>query len=1252
MATEQANIGSGTYKVTVHILRGKSARRSREMTSSRMLIGSGPHCDVQMRSPEVANRHCEIERFPAAVTARQLDDRFPLLLNGTPIVEAEIRDGDVLQIGPFELSITIEGMAAPASALSTPPERKTLPTAEVPTDSKLSALARIVRQHPGAFTGQTNGSSAAADVTPRPRALTGVLHQEPMTIGKTLADDLAEQRKHLEEEQRAHHQAMQELARREQTIAAKEAELAAKEVDRTRAEEALHQDRMRASEDLLVLDRQKEEHGKHKAKLHRVRRRLLDHYRARLADLEKLNSGVDERAAELEKEYRKKEEEIAHWRRVGTELGERQVALKRLEEEIAARETELTQREKQIQARLQEIEQSADNHKTKERLLEQVKAELEDKKARNAREEARIKLERQSADEELARIRDVIAEADKKFEEAEAKLRVLTQQEEHLKGLAAELEEQRLGQVERDRQLAMRGADVEASEATFQAREDELRKQKQELGIKSSEIHEQTLALDRRQRELERMDRENADERLLLEQRAADLEEHARAIFDRFEIERQSVAAQKQEMAREKADLAKEREQLEADKNQWVVRAAEVQEAQAQIAEREGLLRTRAKSLETVEVQQKFQLDQLRQHEETLVAEKEGLARERQHLQTLVAETNRMADSLKAESARLHDQAQGLQERQRELIERERQWCDEVKRRRTDLEHLAEEVERKRSSITAQAQAHRRQIHKLREVGQKAIQRRKQSATLVEQLERRHHVYQQRLEAMTENQQRILESVLGFVDLTAQREQEATRWLETIRSKSKDLFELQQSVGAKVSLLLSSHLEPESNQVAARQAHLRELEETVNLWSDRLWDFQRTLTEQEAAIERREREAESGKQELADLVTMVEQLSTSPRPPAKLRVLADSDAKDGVELHHVLPSPTGPSHVDDLMLPDDDLATRVLRAGLVTPEQLTGARQSAAHRKVPLGLELLTANKLTRYQLSCLYEDRAQDIVVGNATILDLLHEGAVSTIYRARTPRFTEPVALRLYAQRWTRDESRRSAFEISVRPLTALRHPNIATTYELLVSGDRIGVLQEYVEGVSLADLALYACAPRAVMHFCQQVTEALVAAQRSGFVHHNLRPSRILVTRKGQVKLIGYGEPAWLSKIHRCESGRAYSVYTAPEELTVGQPVDIRSDLYAMAQIFLELATGGAPRLDDNYGLPDGYPVEFGQLLHGLAVNTVVEREPTAEEALQQLQSLLSEPSESADPWPELPVIFDQICDDPATSRRLAA
>src|SRR5690606_10280284 len=88
-----------------------------------------PECDVQMRSLEVGDHHCLITRRPNAVVAKRLASDFPVLINGQSITEQELRDGDTLQIGPFQLRVSIEGLQL-AEEPAPPPRRP----AAVPVD--------------------------------------------------------------------------------------------------------------------------------------------------------------------------------------------------------------------------------------------------------------------------------------------------------------------------------------------------------------------------------------------------------------------------------------------------------------------------------------------------------------------------------------------------------------------------------------------------------------------------------------------------------------------------------------------------------------------------------------------------------------------------------------------------------------------------------------------------------------------------------------------------------------------------------------------------------------------------------------------------------------------------------------------------------------------------------------------------------------------------------------------------------------
>ncbi len=94
--------------VTIHVARGRSSTTSREMKGRSLLLGSGPQCDIQMRSPDVAPKHALITRGTDGVVIRPLDAEHPVLVNGSVANEQQLSHGDSIKLGPFELRITIQ----------------------------------------------------------------------------------------------------------------------------------------------------------------------------------------------------------------------------------------------------------------------------------------------------------------------------------------------------------------------------------------------------------------------------------------------------------------------------------------------------------------------------------------------------------------------------------------------------------------------------------------------------------------------------------------------------------------------------------------------------------------------------------------------------------------------------------------------------------------------------------------------------------------------------------------------------------------------------------------------------------------------------------------------------------------------------------------------------------------------------------------------------------------------------------------
>ena len=117
-------------RVVVHVLKGRAAKRAREMTGPTLLLGADAQCDVQLRSPDIAPKHCLISRQNGRVMATRLQADFPLLKNGAPIAEDDLADGDRLAVGPFELTIGIgaaESSPVPDAGRSSRPVHRSHP---------------------------------------------------------------------------------------------------------------------------------------------------------------------------------------------------------------------------------------------------------------------------------------------------------------------------------------------------------------------------------------------------------------------------------------------------------------------------------------------------------------------------------------------------------------------------------------------------------------------------------------------------------------------------------------------------------------------------------------------------------------------------------------------------------------------------------------------------------------------------------------------------------------------------------------------------------------------------------------------------------------------------------------------------------------------------------------------------------------------------------------------------------------------
>ncbi|HEY1814458.1 MAG TPA: serine/threonine-protein kinase [Kofleriaceae bacterium] len=183
------------------------------------------------------------------------------------------------------------------------------------------------------------------------------------------------------------------------------------------------------------------------------------------------------------------------------------------------------------------------------------------------------------------------------------------------------------------------------------------------------------------------------------------------------------------------------------------------------------------------------------------------------------------------------------------------------------------------------------------------------------------------------------------------------------------------------------------------------------------------------------------------------------------------------------------------------------------------------------------------------------------------LAAGGMGAVYLARDPGGRELALKVLHSG----EPALREMFDREVRACLSFDHPGLPRVCSY---GSERGVAylaMDYVRGVDLVELVdTMRCANYALaIAIASSAADALDHAHRGGLVHRDVSPSNVMVTFDGDVKVIDFGIAAPIGTSHDgAICGKA--AYIAPEQC-LGDPVDARSDVWALGVVLYELATG---------------------------------------------------------------------------------
>ena len=201
---------------------------------------------------------------------------------------------------------------------------------------------------------------------------------------------------------------------------------------------------------------------------------------------------------------------------------------------------------------------------------------------------------------------------------------------------------------------------------------------------------------------------------------------------------------------------------------------------------------------------------------------------------------------------------------------------------------------------------------------------------------------------------------------------------------------------------------------------------------------------------------------------------------------------------------------------------------------------------------------------------------ISHYKILEKLGEGGMGVVYKAQDTKLDRLVALKFLPPHLTSEPVEKERFIHEAKAASALSHPNITTIHEIDEFEEQMFIVMEYCEGRTLKQvIEKEALSIRKVLEIGIQICEGLAMAHEKGIVHRDIKSDNIMLTSRGQVKIMDFGLAKLKGAPGLTKTGSTVGTlaYMSPEQVQ-GIEVDQRSDVFSFGVVLYEMVAGQLP------------------------------------------------------------------------------